>query len=222
MPLLPAYSAYIFDLDGTLTDSSGPIGVGLVKALEAAGIQGVKPEQTHHWIGRPLVEIFSSYVGREVGDAPDDELFAAMLAAYREGHDDVFRNEVIVYPGVQQTLAHLREQGARIAVATTKYTEAAEYCMREAGLEGLVHAICGTDPGEPVKPDPFVVRRAMDALDADARDCLMVGDTPGDIVAAHRAGCHAAAVAWGFGSRDALHEAGPDGWLDRMDDLIAR
>jgi phosphoglycolate phosphatase len=213
------FDAYIFDLDGTLTDSSRPIGAGLVRALEAAGISGVTAESTHHWIGRPLTEIFAAY-RREAGLAePDEELFAAMLTAYREGHDEIFLAETLIYQGALEALEALRTAGKRIAVATTKYQEAAEFVLGGLEMEGLVDAICGTDPGEPVKPHPFVVHKALDALAADAGAALFVGDTPADILAAHNAATGAAAAAWGFGDREQLAAAGPEFWLESFADL---
>ncbi len=213
------YDAYVFDLDGTLIDASGPIGKGLVRALEHAGVAGVTPESTHHWIGRPLSEIFTDYLARNGRGELTEELFEAMVSAYRKGHDAVYPSEMILYPGVGEVLDRLRAAGKPTAVATTKFQEAAEYCMAGAGLAPRVDAILGTEPHEPVKPDPLVIQKALKALGARPESTLVVGDTAGDILAAHAAGCHGAAVRYGFGDKDALQAARPEHWLDRLTDL---
>lgn len=213
------YDAYVFDLDGTLMDASGPIGKGLVHALEYAGIQGVTPESTHHWIGRPLSEIFADYLDRNGGVELTEELFEAMVRAYRQGHDAVYPSEMIIYPGVGEMLDRLRSAGKATAVATTKFQEAAQYCMAGAGLAQRVDAILGTEPDEPVKPDPLVIRKALKALNAEPERTLVIGDTAGDILAAHAAGCHGAAVRYGFGDTEALRLSRPEHWLDRLTDL---
>ena len=216
----PSYTAYIFDLDGTLTDSSFPIGEGLVAALNAAGIYGISAEKTYHWIGRPLTEIFDHYLIEDRGLAPDEELFNKMLAAYRAGHDIHFPDGIKIYPGVQETLEILRQQGAKTAIATTKYQEAAEFVVNGLGLNEYVDVICGTDLGMPVKPDPYVVHLALERLGTNAAESLFIGDTDADIHAAHAAGCPAAAASWGFGNPEKLSRAQPELYLHRIGDLI--
>jgi len=211
---------YIFDLDGTLTDSSIPICAGLVRSLEEVGISGIKPEETRHWIGRPLTEIFDSYLLHHQERTADTETFAIMLQAYREGHDALFPQDVKIYPQALETLAKLRERGATIAVATTKYQEAAEFVVHGLGIADYVDQICGTDLGKPVKPDPFIIHLALEKLEAAPEETLVVGDTDADVLAAHAAGCKAAAVRFGFGDKADLEEAKPDLWLDSLADLL--
>lgn len=220
MPQSSPFAAYIFDLDGTLTDSSMPIGEGLVAALNAVGIYGIPAESTYGWIGRPLTEIFDHYLNEDRGTGPDEDLFQKMLAAYRAGHDIHFPDGIKIYPGVHETLEALREQGAKLAVATTKYQEAAEFVIRGLKLDTFVDVICGTDLGKPVKPDPYVVHLALEQLGTPASDSLFIGDTPADIQAAHAAGCPAAAASYGFGDPAKLSAAQPEIWLHSIRDLI--
>lgn len=219
MPDRPAFDAYIFDLDGTLTDSSFPIGEGLVTALQAVGLNHIRAEETHHWIGRPLTEIFDHYLLEATGKAPDEALFQVMLTAYREGHDRHFPHGIKIYPGVHDTLARLREGGAKLAIATTKYQEAAEFVAKGLELDGLVDVVCGTDLGKPVKPDPYVVHLALERLSTAPERSLFIGDTEADILAAHAAHCPAAAAAYGFGNKEKLRAAGPEYWVEALNEL---
>ncbi len=219
MPARRRYKYYIFDLDGTLADSSYAIGKGLLAALEIAGLKNVPMEDTRRWIGRPLTEIFDAYLGDNGYKPPGEELFQKMLNGYREGHDAHFPSGVKIYPGVIETLNVLRAGGAKLAIATTKYQEAAEFVVCGLDLDRHVDCISGTDLGKPVKPDPYVIHITLASLGAGPGDTLVVGDTAADVLAAHAAGCDAAAVTYGFGDAAALKAAEPEIWLDRMEKL---
>lgn len=214
------YKNYIFDLDGTLTDSSYAIGIGVVESLKLLDIHDVKVEDINPWIGRPLVEIWDAYIAeRNLDIVVENGLFDSLLTAYRKGHDENFPSGVTIYEGVHELLARLRKSGAKIAVATTKFEEAADFVMRGINLDSYVDSICGTDPGNPVKPDPFVINLALERLSANPSETLVVGDTPADVLAAHAAGCDAAAVTYGFGDRKKLEASKPEFWIDRPEDL---
>ncbi|MBZ0264588.1 HAD family hydrolase [bacterium] len=214
------YKHYIFDLDGTLTDSRIAIGEGVITALAEMNINGVTIDDVARWIGRPLSEIFPYYM-RENGifDEMDNVLFDRLVTAYRRGHDAHFPSGVVLYPGVRECLARIRHCGANIAVATTKFEEAAQFVMEGIGLHDSVDKICGTDEDKPVKPDPFVIHLALERLDATPSETLVIGDTPADIQAAHAAGCHAAAVSYGFGDHQKMKLEKPEFWLDHLDQL---
>jgi len=215
-----AFRHFIFDLDGTLTDSSGPITTGLVNALHVVGINGIQPNEMRRWIGRPLSEIFDVYLLDHEQRTADAETFARMLQAFREGHDALFPEGIKLYPGVHETLGTLRNEGAKLAIATTKYQEAAEFVCRGLGLSDYVDAICGTDRGKPVKPDPWLIQYALEELDADPKETLVIGDTDADVIAAHAAGCKAAAVRFGFGDPKELKMSKPDFWLDSLEEIL--
>ena len=214
------YRAYIFDLDGTLTDSREAICHGVIHSLESIGVDGITPGEVIPWIGRPLIEIFPHFMRRAgVRREVDDELYRRLLASYLEGHNARFPDGVHIYPGVPETLERLRREGARLAIATTKHEDAALFVTEGVGLKALVDTVCGTDKDDPVKPDPFVLQKALDRLGVEPPDALAVGDTASDVLAARAAGCAAAAVTYGFGGEVELRAAGPDLWLERITEI---
>ena len=214
------YPSYIFDLDGTLTDSSIAIGEGVIAALHEVGINHLTITEVRKWIGRPLSEIFPAYMKQyKVPYDYDEILERRLVEAYRRGHDAHFPVGVKYYPSVLETLTHLRSCGAKIAVATTKYEEAAMSVAKGIGLLEHVDTICGTDPGFSVKPDPYVIQLALTRLNARPFETLVVGDTAADILAAHSAGCPAAAVSYGFGNITDMRKAKPEFWLDSIREI---
>ncbi len=215
-----AYRWYIFDMDGTLMDSSEAIGVGVAHSLSSIGIDGVAVKDVRRWIGRPLLEIYQYYINeRKLDYAMDDDRLAKLVEVYREGHDAHFPSGVKIYPGTRERLQQLRRAGSGLAVATTKYEEAAVYVMDGMGMTDAVDTVCGTDPGRPVKPDPYVIQLALNRLGADPRRTLVVGDTKADILAGRAAGCDTAGVTCGFGAKKDLEELEPDYLLDSIIDV---
>jgi phosphoglycolate phosphatase len=71
----------------------------------------------------------------------------------------------------------------------------------------------------PRKPDPASAREAVQALGLPPQEVLLVGDSTIDIETARRAGLAVAAVTWGYHDRAALAAAGPDLWLERVEQL---
>ncbi|MBD3165459.1 HAD-IA family hydrolase [bacterium] len=216
------FGYYIFDLDGTLTDSSFAIGNGVVRALEQMGIAGVPLEDVRRWIGRPLSDIWTGYAEERGMRFNFSEAYLMELAGhYRQGHDEHFPAGVVIYPGVVETLQALRTSGAGLAVATTKWEEAAKWVTDGVGLTSLVDAVCGTDPGKPVKPDPYVIEYAIERISADPARTAVIGDTADDVAAGHAAGCTTIAVDYGFGDLDLIEQAGPDAVISELRELIA-
>ncbi len=212
-----AFRWYIFDMDGTLMDSSYAIGMGVIHSLASIGIDGIEVDDIRRWIGRPLLEIYDWYIKDRDSDFQlTEQSLSDLVEVYREGHDAHFPSGVKIYPGSLEKLAALRAAGCGLAIATTKYEEAAKFVIEGMGMGDALDSICGTDPGKPVKPDPFVINLALERLGADPAETLVVGDTQADILAGRAAGCKVAGVTYGFGKREDLLQLKPDFLLDSV------
>ncbi len=212
MPAQPA-RAVVFDLDGTLLDSSADIHASLVYALRSCGADHPTLDQLRPWIGRPLDEVFAVF-------APDADPIA-LTSAYREH----FLSEGIAatrpFPGAEALLEGLRDQGWALAVATTKSTEGARRTLELLGLLDRFDHVQGTD-GFPCKPAPHVVQHALIGLglhDADPSASWMVGDTVHDVAAGAAAGLRTAAVTHGAHEREQLLGCAADLVVDDLTTL---
>lgn len=216
-----SYKWCIFDLDGTLIDSSVAIGAGVRHALEEMGINGIADEDIKRWIGRPLYEIWEGYAREHDIDMEfDDPTLDRLAALYLEGHNRLFPSGIRTYNGAVSTLDALRAMGVGVAVATTKWESSANTVINGLQLDSHLDSVCGTDPGKPVKPDPYVVNLAVERLNANPSKTLMIGDTVADLKAANAAGCPAVAVTFGFGKREDLLAENPEYVIDSLGDLM--
>jgi len=206
--VIPLFPVYLFDLDGTLVDSAADICGAIQEVLAAAE--------------RPTVvdfDFLKGYIGRHLADLfgdifPDyslqqiDELIRQYRAIYLARGHKLTR----VYPGVPEALAAL---AGRKSTATTKGTPTTRAVLEQFGLLRYFDHVQGTD-GFPYKPAPDVILTALAALGARPEDCLMVGDSPADMEAGHRAGVKTCAVRYGYGKPEDLARFAPDFWIDDL------
>ena len=129
----------LFDLDGTLTDS----GPGIMKAgqyaLRAFGIERDWRELSF-FVGPPLSETFARFVSAENVDAA--------VAKFREYYQQDGWLDNAPYPGIPALLAHLKSEGKRLFVATSKLDTMAERILEHFGLAPYFDAICGAPDGD--------------------------------------------------------------------------
>ncbi|GGJ30904.1 HAD family hydrolase [Deinococcus roseus] len=202
-------SAIVFDLDGTLIDSARDITVAFQQACVNAGHAAPEEEHVRALIGRPLREMFHTFL-------PDADM-DALIAAYRAYYDENCTVYTRFYPGVLETLTILKGRGYSLAVATTKYPRVARLVSEKLGLTPYLDHIQGTE-GFAHKPEPDVIFAALETLQAPG--LWMVGDTTADVLAGKAAGLKTYAVTWGTHSKDILETVHPDVIADSLDALL--
>jgi len=207
--LIPAFPVYLFDVDGTLMDSAADICGAIQTVLANRGRSDITDEILRPYIGRHLIEEFL-----ELGFNRDD--IDEMIVEYRAVYPSRKHACTAVYPGVAEALARL---GGRKSTATTKGTPTTRQVLEQFGLIGHFDHVQGTD-GFPAKPEPDVLLRSMEVLNARPEDCLFVGDAPTDMEAGRRAGMRICAVTWGYGDPLDLARWEPDFWAHAPHDLL--
>lgn len=188
----------IFDLDGTLLDSSGDIHVAVNTVLSYHGLSQVDQSDIEPLIGMPAAQLFE---GRVMDDP------ANYVDEFREVLAEVSGKHSYVFPGVQPILEHLRSLGWRIAVATNKPTTLAEIVLDKARLANYLDVVVGADGRNP-KPAPDTLVECMRSFPSDL--AWMFGDTTMDVLAGKAAHVHTLAVATGSHSWEMLERAEPD------------
>ena len=210
--MIPAFSAYIFDVDGTLLDSAEDICGAVQQVLLSTESSPVTFPYLRSFIGRHLIDLFQDVLPHYTPAQVD-----GLIAQYRTIYLGRKHQRTSVYPGVAEGLAALQ---GRKATATTKGTPTTKAVLAQFGLIEYFDHVQGTD-GIPCKPAPDVILAAAAGLGAPLSDCLMVGDSPADMEAGKRAGVKTCAVRYGYGNPDQLAEFEPDFWVDDLRALSA-
>lgn len=189
-------SSIVFDLDGTLVDSSPDIAAALNEAFADLGVRELSAPEVLAMLGggpRVLVTQALAAVGVVLDDAALDTRVEHYSAKYRAAPVD----RTVWLADAAEALTSLHEQGVTLGICTNKRTDIAEQVITHLGLREQFGAIIGSDLASAAKPNPAHLRETLRALNVDPSECLYVGDTQIDASAAEAAGVRYVHVSWG-------------------------
>ena len=190
-----------FDLDGTLTDSAPGIIHSVQYALKKYGIEA-EENDLRSFIGPPLVHSFQERFGFE-----HDKALEA-VAYYREYFTAGGMFENSVYPGVEEMLQKLKEDGLMLAVATSKPELFSKQILEHFALTRYFDFIGGAAMDETRTTKVEVLSYALQELQVDPAKAVMIGDRENDMEAASLLGTESIGVLYGYGSKEELANAG--------------
>jgi phosphoglycolate phosphatase len=203
----------LFDLDGTLTDSSLGITNSVIYALKALGIEPPERKELYKFIGPPLGESFKTFYGF------NDEEAAEAIKIYREYFADKGLYENELYPHIPEMLDLLRQQGNTLLVATSKPEVFARRIIDHFGLSEYFSSVTGADLGETRGEKANIIKLALSGSGLNPDGAVMVGDRKHDIIGAKKCGLLSVGVLYGFGSLNELTEAGADSIAKTVPDI---
>jgi phosphoglycolate phosphatase-like HAD superfamily hydrolase len=214
--------AYLFDIDGTLLRSRDRVHMDSV-ALSVRRVMGIEVSLA----GVSLAGNTDTSILREAcaqAGIPSEVLEPQVSAILEAMGESVAgrQNELqlILMPGVKETLTHLAQNGALLGVATGNLEMIGWIKIEKAGLREWFH-FGGFSDHFPVRSELIghAAAKAREMAGAKASVCV-VGDTPRDIEAAHRNGLPVISVATGHFSFDELVELGPEVCTTSLADLL--
>ncbi len=204
----------VFDWDGTLMDSEAHIVASMQAACEDLGTVALGYDTIKNIIGLGLHQAIATLL-------PDGD------AEFRERLADRYRHHFITtsdagsrfFPGVEDTLRSLQDQGYFLAVATGKSRRGLSHVLDRIDFRDCFHATRCADETRS-KPDPEMLLQLMDELGVDPTDTLMIGDTEYDMEMAISAGASCMAVSYGVHEPERLLRYRPLACLDRISELL--
>lgn len=215
--------AAIFDLDGTLADTSGDLlnAANVVLAPEDLPLLTPGPDTPFAGRGgREMIRRSLSLAGRPIDGAEEialtDRLYPLLLEAYSEA----LAVETRLYDGVEACLDTLEDEGWRIGVCTNKPERLALGVLDALGIRARFPAILGADTLPVRKPDPLHLTETARQIGADPTRAVMIGDTLTDLTTARRAGVPCILTTFGFAA-EPLDELGPDAIVDHYDQIAS-
>jgi phosphoglycolate phosphatase len=183
----------IFDLDGTLLDTSPGITESVLYAAKKLNYPELSEELLLSLIGPPLKDSFMRCYACGETEAE------ALVAAYREHYREGALLNAKPYDGIKELLTALEGRGIFSAVATSKPQKFSDQILRHFGLDRFFRVIHGADLEGKLKKSELICLCAAD-VDAACGQCVMVGDTEHDARGAKEAGVPFIGVSYGFGN----------------------
>lgn len=207
----------VFDLDGTLADTSADLLAAANACFRDMGhgdVLGPGDALVAFHGGRAMLRAGYDRLGLTLTEDDVDRLYPVLLAAYAEGIDTHTR----LYPGVINALEVLAGQGYALAICTNKPVGLAEVLVTRLGIRGMFGALVGADTLPVRKPDVAPYRLAVEQAGGVMARSMLVGDTETDRKTGLAAGVPVALVT--FGPEGAgVARMGPEALLDHYDDL---
>lgn len=184
----------IFDLDGTLIDSSEGIVHAVLETIEELDYEPLSEEFIESCIGPPI----GDSIGSRVGYTP--EQIKRFYEVFRPLYKTKYLMECTVYPGITELLKALRTRGIKTAIATNKREDYTKTLLDNLGLSENLDYIEAMDmEGKLKKAD--LIGNCISASGCSVKDAVMVGDADSDLNAAKACGVDFIGVRYGFGFR---------------------
>lgn len=202
--------AVIFDLDGTLVDSTSDIAMAANAALAQVGISATDGE-VRGWLGGGAQSLIEKAL-HDYSQAAGCERVARLTADFVAAYQACPVRYTVPFVGVHEALAELAAADVRMAVCTNKPEPVARQVLDDTGLSRHIRVLVGGG-AYPLKPDPSGLQACMAALHVTAKQTAYVGDQAVDITTARRAGVPVIAAGFGYAAGGAS-TLGADALLD--------
>lgn len=207
----------VFDLDGTLADTSGDL-LAAANACFAAMGHGAVLDGRDVLVafqgGRAMLRVGFERLGLQWSEADIDAHYPVLLAGYAGAIDTHTR----LYPGAVRAVQALLDAGYATAICTNKPEGLADILLHRLGIRGMFGALVGADTLATRKPDAAPYQAAVERAGGDVAKSMLIGDTETDRLTGHAAGVPVVLVAFGPEGAGVARLA-PDALLDHFDDL---
>lgn len=234
------YKYYLFDLDGTISQSEPGILNCIRYALDAAGLPEPPEAVLKTFIGPSL---YDSFTGKCHVDH-DQALW--LVDKYRERYNVIGLYETSIYDGIPETLKALKERGAKIGVATSKPTAPTEKILEKFDLAKYFDVVIGSNPDVTGSNKQVLITECLKRLkegetmtQADReetvmmddsasegkirtheKEAVMIGDRMFDIDGGHACGIDTVGVLYGYGNREEFEKASAEYIISRPEELL--
>lgn len=190
--------AVLFDLDGTLLDTSADLGraanrLRLDQGQEPLPLDILRPHCSKG--ARGLIQV-------ALGKTPDDPDYESLRLRFLEAYSSDLSRGTVFMPGLDEVIQRIEAAGLPWGIVTNKFEAYTLPLLDQLRLlSRMATVVCG-DTTDFAKPHPAPMRRAVSELGLPAEAVVYIGDDLRDIESGRAAGCWTIAAAFGFCSSD--------------------
>ncbi len=211
-----ANDLYIFDLDGTLVDTSLDIAESVQYVLKKLNFPNRSQKAIKESIGGGACAIFK----RNIPESAMDQLNLC-VEMFKVHNDQNCSNKSFLYPHVLELLQVLKANNKKIAVYTFKTKFATNKILEDFGMIEYFDVVVTKDDVKKPKPDPEGIHIIMDALNYhNNEETIMIGDTLFDILTGKNAMTNTLGVTFGFDPKLVDYDTKADYYIDNYNELL--
>lgn len=190
------YKMVIFDVDGTLLDTTEGITNAVRFTIKEEGLPELSEEVLKTFIGPPIQDSFEKAYGIE-----DKQYLQKLAGIFRGRYKDFELLKAYPYEGIYEVFDILSAAGIKPAIATYKREDYARIIMHHFGFDKYTDIIFGADHENKLKKKDIISKCLETYSRLPAEAAIMVGDTIHDAMAAGQLGMDFLGVTYGFGFR---------------------
>jgi HAD superfamily hydrolase (TIGR01549 family) len=199
-----AVRAVIFDVDGTLVDTVDMHAYAWQRALREFGKE-VPFADVRAQIGKGGDQLMPVFLNEKKMEEIGDRL--------EKRRGEIYKSEYLpkaaAFPKVRELFERVLKDGLQVGLASSAVEDELEHYKELAGVADLIHAATSADDAEESKPEPDIFAAAVKKLQGvRAEECVVVGDTPYDVIAARKIGIRTIGVLAGGFPESSLRDEG--------------
>ncbi|MHB8828154.1 MAG: HAD family hydrolase [Syntrophales bacterium] len=209
---MKSFEMLAFDLDGTLIDSSVDLAASVNHALSTLGLATITVENVKQYVGDGVAVLMKRALGSQA-----DEFFPRAIELFRDYYEGHLLDHTALYPDVVDFFSYFGDK-KKILVTnkTEKYTLKILQSLR---INDYFLDVYGEDSTPFKKPDPRLLKLAMEKRGVSPERTVMIGDGVNDILLAQRAGAVSCAFLNGISDREKLIRLQPDIVCESLSEL---
>ena len=192
------YKNILLDLDGTIIDSGSGIMKSVQYVLDHFSMYHEPEEKLRKFIGPALLDSFMNFYGFSKEKAEE------AVEYYREYYPEKGMFDAFVYPGMRECIEKMAGDGKKLVLLTSKPIFFASQILQHFGLSDYFFMEIGPDLSEQSSDKTRLIEKALREGNFSKEDCLMVGDTKYDILAAKDVGIDSVAALYGYGEAEEI------------------
>lgn len=205
----------VFDLDGTLLNTLLDLANSTNHALQESGMPQRTLDEVRRFVGNGVHRLME----RAIPEGEANPRFEVCYACFRKYYAKHCLDLTQPYPGIEEMLSALHQNGYRLAIVSNKFDLAVKELNRHF-FPNYIPVAIGERDGVRRKPAPDTVLTALSELGSKVSDAIYVGDSEVDLETAVNAKVPCISVAWGFKGFDFLMQHGARVIVDEPSEIL--
>ena len=210
------FKCVVFDLDGTLLDTSEGIFSAVKYTINKFGLESLDVDTMKTFIGPPIQDSFKRVFGFE------DKVISEMAATFRNRYKGENLLLAKPYDGIYEVFEYLNSVGIKSAIATYKREDYAIRLLKHFHFDRYTDLIYGSDFEGKLKKKDIIELALKKACVDDYSKALMIGDSDNDSIGATSIGIKFLGVTYGFGfkTKEDVYQFNSIGVADNTKEII--
>jgi len=205
----------IFDLDGTLLDTSKDIATAVNKTMDKYNLNNFSNEEVIQKVGNGMMKLIDRCLPEYKKD-----LLPEAFEVFCNNYEKCYLDETTAYEGINEVLLELNKRNILIGVNTNKQNEFCEKLLSSRFPEVKFFKIIGNRKGVPGKPDPYSSLEIVSDMGFKNEEVLYVGDSDTDILTAKNTNLKSIGCLWGFRNRETLEKQEADYIISKPEEIL--